>query len=322
VPFRVNGDDVAAVSSDEHYAYWKESVEQASFELSVGKNFLSTKFLTVNTEMYVVNKCDDSVFDCDYPWYLLDPEWRDTTFSYVPYVNGSLVFQDHMRADNSEKIFGGQRVLPIGQRSEAFLRGFDSNFKDRLMTIFLEENKDLLDSLPSWVPWYAPEEAGGLGLLVTRRRTMSVQQKKFCYFMNTHAKEEGIMGLKDLIEKSPLSFPSKGTALKIEISRDESFVEDPSASIEGYLESHVTLENRLDKVDNKNLLSLKEKRFRRIISRLEAVFLRAQSTVNRSVVANTEYMCWTKCLQPSRYVTVHDFEPISRAARKCVGSFW
>ena len=51
MPVRVNGDDILFKCNDEFYHhYWKPAIDAIGFTLSAGKNYVSDKFLTVNSE--------------------------------------------------------------------------------------------------------------------------------------------------------------------------------------------------------------------------------------------------------------------------------
>lgn len=51
MPVRVNGDDILVKCNDEFYHhYWKPAIDAIGFTLSAGKNYVSDKFLTVNSE--------------------------------------------------------------------------------------------------------------------------------------------------------------------------------------------------------------------------------------------------------------------------------
>ncbi len=51
MPVRVNGDDILFKCNTEFYeGYWKPAITPIGFTLSAGKNYVSDRFLTVNSE--------------------------------------------------------------------------------------------------------------------------------------------------------------------------------------------------------------------------------------------------------------------------------
>jgi len=53
LPVLINGDDILFPSNPELYAIWRKNVATVGFELSVGKNYVHTNVLTVNSECFV-----------------------------------------------------------------------------------------------------------------------------------------------------------------------------------------------------------------------------------------------------------------------------
>jgi hypothetical protein len=48
-PVRVNGDDIIFRSNTEHYAIWKRYISEVGFTLSLGKNYIHSTILTINS---------------------------------------------------------------------------------------------------------------------------------------------------------------------------------------------------------------------------------------------------------------------------------
>lgn len=49
---KINGDDILFKTTDAHYAIWTQTVKEFGFEPSVGKNFLTDRFLQINSVLY------------------------------------------------------------------------------------------------------------------------------------------------------------------------------------------------------------------------------------------------------------------------------
>lgn len=56
LPCLINGDDILFRSNDAFYKVWQKWIKIAGFQLSVGKNYISPNFLTVNSESWLYNR--------------------------------------------------------------------------------------------------------------------------------------------------------------------------------------------------------------------------------------------------------------------------
>jgi hypothetical protein len=61
LPVKINGDDILFRANDELYAVWQKNVKLVGFDLSVGKNYIHPHLLTVNSELYQMNKLESGV---------------------------------------------------------------------------------------------------------------------------------------------------------------------------------------------------------------------------------------------------------------------
>jgi hypothetical protein len=52
LPVLVNGDDILFRTNDAFYSMWRENISEIGFELSVGKNYVHSNYLMVNSEPY------------------------------------------------------------------------------------------------------------------------------------------------------------------------------------------------------------------------------------------------------------------------------
>jgi hypothetical protein len=53
LPCLINGDDILFKSNDAFYTVWQKWITKAGFTLSVGKNYISPHFITVNSESWL-----------------------------------------------------------------------------------------------------------------------------------------------------------------------------------------------------------------------------------------------------------------------------
>lgn len=61
LPVLVNGDDILFKTDDIFYEYWMDFISRAGFELSVGKNYVSEKYVTINSQFFRVVEDGDSL---------------------------------------------------------------------------------------------------------------------------------------------------------------------------------------------------------------------------------------------------------------------
>nr|UJQ92755.1 MAG: putative RNA-dependent RNA polymerase [Narnaviridae sp.] len=53
LPCLINGDDILFKSNDDFYLVWQKWIKRAGFSMSVGKNYISPNFITVNSESWL-----------------------------------------------------------------------------------------------------------------------------------------------------------------------------------------------------------------------------------------------------------------------------
>nr|WPR18240.1 MAG: hypothetical protein [Crogonang virus 48] len=63
LPVRINGDDILFMSNTAHYAIWKKHIARHSFQLSLGKNYIHPRYLTVNSILFHYTRHEDAPSD-------------------------------------------------------------------------------------------------------------------------------------------------------------------------------------------------------------------------------------------------------------------
>jgi hypothetical protein len=76
LPVLINGDDILFRANHEFYSLWKENLKLAGFELSIGKNYISREYLTINSECYHVS---------------YDADFEPVNFEKINYMNMGLL---------------------------------------------------------------------------------------------------------------------------------------------------------------------------------------------------------------------------------------
>lgn len=101
-PVLVNGDDILFPSNPVHYQIWLSCIREVGFELSLGKNYQSARFLTVNSELF---------------------ESVNGSFVHIPYLNaGLLTGQSKLNSDRekiqNKPIWAIQKIVNNGALSK------------------------------------------------------------------------------------------------------------------------------------------------------------------------------------------------------------
>lgn len=147
LPVMVNGDDILFPANDYFYEFWKKNVAIVGFKLSLGKNYISDLFLTINSVLYQV-KHNGS-------------KYEDAEFEEVPVYNvGLLTGQSKHTARNET------RTLPIWTYYNEVIKG--AARKSNARARFFHYNKKWIDecTCQGLFNCYLPHELGGLGFVV------------------------------------------------------------------------------------------------------------------------------------------------------------
>jgi hypothetical protein len=171
--FIVNGDDVASVIFEKDYAAWKGMVADAGLKPSVGKNYLSKEFVNINSTPY----CPERTVD----WF----GQETLQFSRVPFVNLGLLLPNSSVSrsglETEDFSLSSSKLRDLGACSHKLVEGFDYEFRDFLMRLFLsdQETRSILKQVQDGVSWFADKRLGGCGIYASRRGLLSKGQLGF-----------------------------------------------------------------------------------------------------------------------------------------------
>jgi hypothetical protein len=192
LPVRVNGDDILFQASNEFYNIWSESLKHVGFVKSVGKNYYSSLFFTINSQIFVIPH--DTISSCprsaSFPPYRLGEEpYR------LNHIWWSGLSPDFLRKRTDFKSLTGLDLGAIAD-SRAFLSPVQSTFlatvpQDRRSewnSLFLEFNSEFISSFDVYsdedrkVPLFTvsrslPIQLGGLGLELNSPEELTYSQK-------------------------------------------------------------------------------------------------------------------------------------------------
>lgn len=144
LPLRINGDDILFWSDSELYATWRSRLGVFGFSASMGKNYFSNQFFTVNSQLF------------DSEGQILRPEWKsfETDFYRLRKVALSSG-DDTLPADP-------RIVLPrIQQRLMSSVPVHSWPIMNKL---WISHVSELLRDYYPGLNWFIPVEYGGFGL--------------------------------------------------------------------------------------------------------------------------------------------------------------
>lgn len=186
----VNGDDcVFAIGEEFRFCLWEKIAARAGMESSVGKTYVSSDFIQMNSTTYVVSQLPEV----------------GTWFTEVPYINFGFCSPFDPKGGR-ERTY---RDLPGLARE--FLRGHPAERRDAMMGWFLRDHAQVLKTIPSGMSYWLPSHLGGLGLPITRKldsTCFSEFQLNFAEFLLHHSEE-------------PTTFPSEERSVPLWVRSGE-----------------------------------------------------------------------------------------------------
>lgn len=190
-PLAVNGDDCLFTVPDEKgFRTWEKWCAAGGLSSSVGKTYLSRKFVQLNSTSYLVRR---EPFIGPLP--AGSRRGRVVVFEHCPYPNYGMVSPFDPKG-------GQERTLAnLPSLAQQFIEGFGPVERDHLMTFFISQHRSLLATAPQGMSWWLPVHLGGLGLPVTRHlaeSAFSQAQLNFATFLMESQKGEGRVLVGDL----------------------------------------------------------------------------------------------------------------------------
>jgi len=150
----VNGDDCLFQCDDSQFVSWSQHAEAIGLKPSVGKTYLDSRFIVMNSSLYDFQEID------------ADTE----TPEVIPFINTGLLLGlkrsgDREVAFTSDDASQIDSKSAVGARARKLLEGFE--WCDALLLDLFSEFNDLPD-----IPRFVPEVWGGLGLPETSQHRM------------------------------------------------------------------------------------------------------------------------------------------------------
>jgi len=158
----VNGDDCVFIGKESTYTYWKRITSQAGLNESIGKTFKSNSFLNINSMNFTFTKDEEHLLEVyDMRTGKIRKTERLCPYNWTPYINAGILL-GLKRSGGKVSIKDQHTDANLAARSKELIRGLDPAMAEAVMNKFVECNWDLLEKFK--VPWYMPEDLGGLGL--------------------------------------------------------------------------------------------------------------------------------------------------------------
>jgi hypothetical protein len=161
----INGDDVAAKVKDTTFPIWNRITSLFGLENSIGKTFVSRKFVNINSRSYIYDKENQhTIWGKGRDGKLKS---RQCPYTEVGYVNMGLLYgvkksSPTGRSADIQKSDLDNPWSNLASRAEKLIAMAPENLRNTVYKEFLARNKQLLDS--TRLPWFMPKWIGGLGL--------------------------------------------------------------------------------------------------------------------------------------------------------------
>lgn len=163
VPMLINGDDVLLKCQKRFYDDWKEMVKSAGLVPSIGKNYVSERFVIINSTLY--RRVEDMI---------------GGHFQEEPYINLGLLHpqREFMPDGMAAEVTLDESHKDLGQISSKLVKGFSPEVQDHLISIFLSdpEVKRKLQKVKKGVSYFVSPALGGVGIYTNFRDVLSNQQ--------------------------------------------------------------------------------------------------------------------------------------------------
>lgn len=180
----INGDDAAFSSNIDHYQVWREVCEVAGFALSPGKNYITDRFVNINSTNYRT-KCrilDDNrrIIDSLEEEFLVNPGL----------LKGRAKVLSDSRADEDDN--NPDSLMPVCDQLNECIRVANDHEKTRSYEVFKYHMEDRLKQ--SKRSWILPRHLGGLGLpfgTVTKQQLVLAIKLKNKYMDVSDLKDSG-----------------------------------------------------------------------------------------------------------------------------------
>lgn len=183
LPLKVNGDDVAFISDEPHYRQWKSTTRVCGLEFSIGKNYTSRDFIIMNSELRRPMEGGRSAYyrrsgfqgepdSKDDPW-AERLQWYDTpkAWKLEGFLNQSILYhrvKKGVDAGQMKDVYW----TDLESLSHEAIRGIPDHDQWKVLSIFLESHRSVLQEVPPLCNIWFPKALGGAGVPIPSGKTL------------------------------------------------------------------------------------------------------------------------------------------------------
>ncbi|ACF16357.1 putative RNA dependent RNA polymerase [Epirus cherry virus] len=170
----VNGDDILFRMPYRGYALWNRVVTAAGLTPSPGKNFVTSRYAVLNSEVY---------------------DTSSRTADPVPFLKINLMYgtlaRGCERRTSAELLYGDDLEAggTLGHRCRALIKGFKPEQQDYLITRFIRACQPFLSQAPG-VSWFLHPAYGGIGLPSVRRPRIEIHHLRVAAYLSCGGKDQ------------------------------------------------------------------------------------------------------------------------------------
>jgi len=184
VGIAVNGDDGLMKTTVEGRKIWKVIGAAVGLHPSVGKVYYSRQFLNINSTTYNFHPYNRETGVGGWEAFRIERVIKDKPvistrvicFELVKYVNVGLLYSLKRSGGTIDSTEVDRDNLTFGARAHALIDACPSFLRERVMGQFLHLNRD---KIKIDLPYFIPENMGGLGLPAVGRYTSSNSDLRF-----------------------------------------------------------------------------------------------------------------------------------------------
>ena len=170
LPMLINGDDVLFHLSDDmrasgQYTLWKWATQQVGLKFSLGKNYISKKYLVINSELWKVHETTN---------FFGMKEWNIDSF--IRTINLGLLKTEKKSASSleSEQSHLGTHLMQndsLRARATLFCEAHAPEKRDAALSLWIKENQEQMNVLlPRGMSYFVHPSLGEIGRASCRER--------------------------------------------------------------------------------------------------------------------------------------------------------
>lgn len=162
LPLLINGDDCAMRGRPDVYEFWHKVTEYAGLEESLGKTYVSGKFVNINSTSFERTREPFFIKSSYLKGQGGIPVERECYLKQTKYVNAGLLMGIKRSSGGVGMRNQTTKNDDLGTRAHELLRLADEKDHEQIMKTFINLHRGVLDK--TRCSWYSPTWLGGIGL--------------------------------------------------------------------------------------------------------------------------------------------------------------